>query len=327
MEIATTPVHASRFSGPGAWTADHFTDESQFVYRFTPETLAEIDAIIRQRRERPNNVAHNGPWRLPSFEADAVGLRNELRTGRGFVVLRGLLLDRYSEEEATSVYWALGTLFGKPLPQNARGDLLYSVRDEGHVNAYGAPHLRVQVSKTSGALNFHTDGAPAWMGATPDVLGLFVLGTARSGGASVLVSGQTVHNVILEERSECLARLYEPYYFDRTAERRPGDSAFLHAPIFRFDRSLSARYFRYYIVEGQAQAGHALKDADLEAFDFLEDVMNRPELQAVFDMQLGDIQLASNFFILHSRTSYEDYPELDRKRHLKRMWIGFDSVA
>jgi hypothetical protein len=324
MEIATTPVHASLFSGPGAWSADQFKSSSQFVYHFSPETLAEIDAIIRQHREGPNKLAHNGPWRLPSFEADAGELRNELRTGRGFVVLRGLPLDRYSEEEATSAYWGLGTLFGKPLPQNARGDLLYSVRDEGHVNAYGAPRLRVQVSKTSGALNFHTDGAPAWLGATPDVLGLFALGTARSGGASVLVSGQSVHNVILEERPECLARLYQPYYFDRTAETRPGDSAFLRAPVFRFDRSLSARYFRYYIMEGQAQAGRALKDADLEALDLLEDVMNRPELQAVFEMQLGDIQLVSNFFILHSRTAYEDYPEPDRKRHLKRMWIGFD---
>ena len=324
MEIATTAVHSSLFSGPGAWTADQFKDSSQFVYHFSPETLGEIDTIIRRRREGPENPAHDAPWRLPSFAADAAGLRNEVQTGRGFVVLRGLPLDRYSEEEATSAYWGLGTLFGKPLPQNARQDLLYSVRDEGHVNAYGAPRLRVQVSKTRGALNFHTDGAPAWMGATPDVLGLLALRSARSGGASVLVSGQTLHNVLLEERPDCLARLYQPYYFDRTAETRPGDAALLRAPVFRFDRSLSARYFRYYIIEGQNQAGHPLKDAGLEPLDLLEEAMNRPELQAVFEMQPGDIQLVSNFFILHSRTAYEDHPEPERKRHLKRMWIGFD---
>jgi hypothetical protein len=324
MEIAATPVHTSLFSGPGAWTSDQFQHASEFLYHFRRETLAEIDAVIRQRRERPNDVTRNGPWPLPAFEADAAELRNELRTGRGFVVLRGLKLDSYSEEEATDIYWGLGKLFGSPLPQNARGDLLYSIRDEGHVNDYGAPRLRVQVSKTRGALNFHTDGAPAWMGASPDLLGLFALRTARSGGASVLVSGQTVHNVILRERPDLLAQLYKPYYFDRTAETRPGDPPFLRAPVFRFDGSLSARYFRYYINQGHVQAGAPLQAGELEALDFLEDVMNRPELQAVFEMEPGDIQLVSNFFVLHSRTAYTDHPEPERKRHLKRMWISFN---
>jgi alpha-ketoglutarate-dependent taurine dioxygenase len=324
MEIATTPVHASLFSGPGAWTGDESKHASEFVYHFRSEILAEIDAVVRERREKPNDLTRDGPWTPPSFKADAAELRNELRTGRGFVVLRGLPLDRYSEEEATGIYWELGTLFGSPLPQNARGDLLYSVRDEGHVNDYGAPRLRVQVSKTRGALNFHTDGAPAWMGATPDVLGLFALRTARSGGASVLVSGQAVHNLIFEERPDCLARLYQAYYFDRTAETRPGDPAFLRAPVFRFDGSLAVRYFRYYITQGHAQAGVPLKDADLEALDVLEGVVNRPELQAVFEMEAGDIQFVSNFFVFHSRTAYEDHPEPERKRHLKRMWISFD---
>lgn len=324
MEIAPTPVHASLFSGPGAWTGNKFKHTSESVYHFRPETLAEIDAIVRQHREKPDGLARGGGWPLPSFEADAAGLRNELRTGRGFVVLRGLPLDRYSDEEATSIYWGLGTRFGSPLPQNARGDLLYSVRDEGHVNDYGAPRLRVQVSKTRGALNFHTDGAPAWMGVTPDILGLFALGTARSGGASVLVSAQTAHNVIFEERPDCLARLYQAYYFDRTAETRPGDSAFLCAPVFRFDGSLAVRYFRYYMTQGHALAGLVLKDLDLEALDVLEDVMNRPELQAVFEMEPGDIQLVSNFFVLHSRTAYEDHEEPERQRHLKRMWISFE---
>jgi Taurine catabolism dioxygenase TauD, TfdA family len=324
MEIATTPVHASPFSGPGAWTSDDFKHTSEFVYHFRPETLAEIDAVVRDRRGKPKNLARDERWPLPSFEADAARLRNELQTGRGFVVLRGLPLDRYSEEEVTGIYWGLGTLFGSPLPQNARGDLLYSVRDEGHVNDYGAPRLRVQVSKTRGALNFHTDGAPAWMGVTPDVLGLFALHTARSGGASVLVSGQTVHNLMWQERPDCLARLYQAYSFDRMAESQPGDSPFLHAPIFRFDDSLAVRYFRYYITQGHAQAGLPLKDLDLEALDVLEDVMNRPELQVVFEMEPGDIQLVSNFFVLHSRTAYQDHAEPERKRHLKRMWISFE---
>jgi hypothetical protein len=36
----------------------------------------------------------------------------------------------------------------------------------------------------------------------------------------------------------------------------------------------------------------------------------------------GDIQVLSNHFILHSRTAYEDWPELERRRHLLRLWLA-----
>jgi hypothetical protein len=244
--------------------------------------------------------------------------------GRGLVLLKGLPAGDYSEEEAAGIYWGLGTLLGTPVPQNARGDLLYSVRDEGYVIARDYGTVGVRFSKTSEPLNFHTDAAPAWWGITPNVVGLLALRTARSGGASVLVSGQTVHNVMLRERPDCLQRLYEPYYFDRRAEIQPGEPETLQAPVFSFDGSLSVRYFRHYINEGHALAGTPLQGVDLETLEVLESVMARPELQFAFEMEPGDIQFVNNFFILHSRRAYEDYPDPARKRHLKRIWIDFN---
>jgi hypothetical protein len=38
--------------------------------------------------------------------------------------------------------------------------------------------------------------------------------------------------------------------------------------------------------------------------------------------QRGDLQLVSNTFLLHSRTSYEDYAEPERKRHYLRLWLA-----
>ena len=49
--------------------------------------------------------------------------------------------------------------------------------------------------------------------------------------------------------------------------------------------------------------------------------MARPELQVQFEMQRGDIQFTNNVFVLHSRTAFDDWPEPQRKRHLKRLWI------
>ena len=36
----------------------------------------------------------------------------------------------------------------------------------------------------------------------------------------------------------------------------------------------------------------------------------------------GDIQILNNHAVLHSRTSFEDWPEPERKRNLLRMWIN-----
>ena len=43
---------------------------------------------------------------------NAAALRDELRRGRGFVVVKGLPIERYSEQEACAIYWraaAIGT--------------------------------------------------------------------------------------------------------------------------------------------------------------------------------------------------------------------------
>jgi len=35
-----------------------------------------------------------------------------------------------------------------------------------------------------------------------------------------------------------------------------------------------------------------------------------------------DIQLLHNHTILHARSAYEDWPEVERKRHLLRLWLS-----
>ncbi|MDT4876156.1 hypothetical protein FQZ97_1115760 [compost metagenome] len=45
------------------------------------------------------------------------------------------------------------------------------------------------------------------------------------------------------------------------------------------------------------------------------------------DLAPGDMQFLNNYVVLHSRTSYEDHPELDRKRHLLRLWLFTPGLA
>ncbi len=38
-------------------------------------------------------------------------------------------------------------------------------------------------------------------------------------------------------------------------------------------------------------------------------------------LQPGDIQLLNNHTCLHFRSSFEDYEDVDQKRHLLRLWL------
>ena len=321
--VAPTPVHKAPITGPGAWRRCDFAGPADWSYRLKPETLAELDRAVRRVREKGKNIskltAEDFP--VPSFQRDAATLRREVLDGRGFVVIKGLPVDRYTEEEASMIYWGIGTFFGATLPQNVKGDRLYAVRDEGQniSRDYGA--VGVRFSKTTVGLQFHTDSAPMFQCHTPDIVALFALQTAKSGGSTALVSAQTLHNIILEERPDCLERLYRGYHFDRRAELKPGESPTLFAPIFTFDGCLKIRHFPFYIHKAPEITGIALTAADIEPLEFLDSVCQREGLTVTFDMEPGDMQFVSNTFILHSRTAYEDYPEPERRRHLVRLWL------
>ena len=43
--------------------------------------------------------------------------------------------------------------------------------------------------------------------------------------------------------------------------------------------------------------------------------------RAEFALKPGDMYFINNRWILHNRTSFEDYPEMERRRHLVRLWL------
>ncbi len=259
---------------------------------------------------------------LPFFASTAAGIRKRLLDGSGFVVLRGLQLDDYAEDEVRFLYAGLGTHLGTIIPQNLRGDRLYSVRDEGIRVETSYGQTGVRFSKTNAAFDFHTDSPSRVAGNTPDFIGLLALRTAKAGGESALVNGYALHNILRQERPDVLRRLYQPFWVDRRAELPPGEDPVLPVPVFTFDRRLTVRYLRFYITKGQEWKGEPLTTADVEALDVFEEVMRRPDVPVTVPMERGDLQLISNTFLLHSRTNYEDYAEPERKRHYLRLWLA-----
>ena len=252
----------------------------------------------------------------PSCRAALQPIAHALEEGPGFAVVEGLDPARCDRRGMVAAYWMLGRCLGEPLAQNIAGDLLYDVRDTGRDVAGGA-----RFSVTNAESTFHNDNA--FSPRIPDYVGLLCLHTAKSGGQSQLISACALHNILIAECPEILAALYGDFCFDRRGQHAEGEDPVHRAPIMAWDgRELTMRYLRYYIEVGHERAGMPLSAAQKEALEVVEDLLQRRSLQLAFDLQPGQMLFTNNHWILHNRTAFDDYADLERRRHYMRLWLG-----
>jgi alpha-ketoglutarate-dependent taurine dioxygenase len=255
---------------------------------------------------------------IPIFPwgSDLTELPAALWDGPGCAILRGFPVD---DPGAVELYLQTAARLGRVVPQTVSGTLIYSVRDEGYQLDRDFGQAGVRTSKTTSAFGFHTDSPSRMAGHTPDLLGLLVLQTARSGGESVFVDGRAVYAALGQERPDYLQRLQQPFAVDRRAELPPGEAPFMNVPVFALTPEFRVRYVRLYIEKGAALAGVELTGFERDALDCFEAVCAR--LAVRMELERGDIQFLNNVTHLHGRTAYEDYPEPERKRHYLRIWL------
>src|ERR1051326_2457670 len=161
MVAAVTPMHEAPFAGRAAWQIDDLTNGDPWQYSLPPVALSQLAQATRRIRKTRREISalSKADFHAPSFAAAAEFLRQELESGRGFVLITGLPIDSYSDQEATILYWGIATYLGEPMPQNARDEYLFAVRDEGYnfQRDYGAAGVRI--SRTASAIDFHTDSS------------------------------------------------------------------------------------------------------------------------------------------------------------------------
>ncbi|MGH8457982.1 MAG: TauD/TfdA family dioxygenase [Nevskiales bacterium] len=277
-------------------------------YRFTTGEITELKAAVThaQATGKPMGQLRKQDFPLPTLAARLDEWRHEIRHGRGFVLLRGMPVQDWTEAQSSLAYWCMGHYFGIPGAQNPQGDLLGHVRDQ----RTGAD---VRYYRTNKELAVHTDAA--------DFVGLLCLQKAKTGGLSRIASSVTVFNELLRTKPHLIPRLFRPFYFDTKGEG--GVKAFPIAPCRYADGELRTFWQSDYYREAQGIPGvPPLSAEDQELLDAYDAIANRPEIYLDMDLQPGDIQLISNHTILHARTVFEDYEELDRRRHLLRLWIS-----
>jgi hypothetical protein len=308
--IWTQPI-----TGPKAWRGADLSRDPSWVETLTAEELADVDRAlgIAKATGRPLIELQREDFPLPVARPRLQRVLEEIHAGRGFVVLRGLPVRQYADEDVGLILWGLGRYLGSPLYQNPRGELLGHVYDHGRT--YG--DIDVRGYETNAYLPYHTDGC--------DLVGLLCLRAGLEGGLSSIVSSVTVHNEILAHHPEYLGLLYNGFYYIRREEALSASGVSDRpVPVFGCrDGVVSCRYIRNQINAGAVKRGVPLTAIERAALDHLDETTRRADLRLDMDLRPGDIQLCNNYTVLHSRTGFVDGPEPHQKRHMLRLWLKF----
>ena len=309
--MTPTPLPTAPLTTPAAWLGAELADRDDWVHVLTEGEIGELESALANVRRRGLEVTaiDREAFPLGSLERTIARWADELDDGRGFLLVRGLPVRRWSERDAAAVYWGIGQHLGVPVSQNTDGDRLGHVRDTGA----DAEDPSVRLYRTRAAQPYHTDGS--------DVVGLLCLQTAECGGASSIVSSVSVFNEVAARRPDLVGLMFEPFAFDLYEQQATGEKPYLEMPLASYfaDR-LFTMYIRFYIDQAQRHPDVArLTSHQVELLDLIDEIAASPRFHLDMEFRPGDIQWLSNAVILHGRTEYEDDPR--SPRHLLRLWL------
>ncbi|HET8609005.1 MAG TPA: TauD/TfdA family dioxygenase [Burkholderiales bacterium] len=308
------PMPPGEIRGKAAWYGRELVSRQDWIVRLSHSNLHELAAAVRAFKASGVPLAEISPqhFPLPGMRAELDAILRELLEGRGFVLMRGLPVADMSRDEQAIAYMGLGSYFGTPRSQNAKGHLLGHVKDLG----LDVRNPNVRYYQTTRRLEYHTDSV--------DIVGLLCLNTAKAGGESFIASSTTLYNEIFSRRPDLLPALFEPFPTDRRGEVPEGMLPWFDIPVFHWhDNRLSAIYARQYIRSAQDNFPQArrLTPQQIEALDLLDDLTNNPDIHLSMAFLPGDMQFLHNHQIFHSRNDFENWPEPERQRHLLRLWL------
>lgn len=307
-----TQIHDRPVTGPAAWKSADMKDPAVWTHVLTAAEINDLDRALRGVQKRGLAMAQvtQADFPLPVLGPFLRGLEETIRAGRGFALIRGIPVERYTDEEVFLIKWGIGTHLGEKVSQNVYGDLLGHVYDHGR----DPDSTRTRGYQTSGELRFHVDRA--------DMTSLLCLRQGRAGGRSRVVSSMAVHNEILARHPEYLPPLYEgvPYIHIEEA----GEMRSWKEPVFSVtDGVLSCSIRRNTVQKAIERSGIPMAPLEIAALRCFDEIAEDPAFVLEMDLEPGDIQFVNNYTILHGRTAFVDGPSPGKKRHLVRLWLKF----
>lgn len=301
--IPLTPIDS-----PAAWRGEDMRRTSEWIVPLAPAEIEETCAAVRHAQATGKAMGEmtRADFPLPTLAARVQEWTELVHHGRGFVLIRGVPIGRWSQAESELFFWCLGLHLGLPGAQNPQNDLLGHVRDQ-------RTGEDVRFYRTNKALAVHTD--------TADIVGLLCLQPAKEGGLSRIASSVAVYNELLRRAPQLAPLLFEPFWFDTKGE---GGVRAFPIPPCRYSNGTLRSFWQsdYYRSVERFEHVPRLSVQARELLDTYDAIANSPEFHLDMALQAGDVQLLSNHTVLHARTAFADWPEDERRRHLLRLWLS-----
>jgi hypothetical protein len=299
----------------GAWKGPEIDYRKDGLHVFSDAEVAEIDRALRHlkslgERDLPD-IDREG------FPLDTVGvlmekLRDTLRFGRGFVMLRGIPRERYDADDMARIYFGLGCYLGTPINQSHAGDML------GHVIDVNDVEPKARAYRKGGQQQMHCDSC--------DVVALMCVRAARTGGVSRIASALAVYNEILRTRPDLAQALRDGFYYGRAEQDAlHATSAVSREPVPVLAENASGEVSCYFLggyARNAEKYGYPLTPLQTEAIATFERLAASEQYYLDMSFSEGDIQLLNNRILVHGRTDYADHSEMTRRRHLMRLWLA-----
>lgn len=147
---------------------------------------------------------------LPTLHPVLQQISEEIHTGHGFKVVRGVPVTRYTREENVIIYAGISSHIA---PIRGRQDNQHQGRPADVVLAH--------IKDLSSVIDTTKIGAPAYTTEKQvfhtdigDIIALFALGEAAEGGQSYLSSSWQVYNELASTRPDLIRTLAAPWAFD-----------------------------------------------------------------------------------------------------------------
>jgi hypothetical protein len=304
------------------WRGATFDGAEPWVWPLPAGVVEELEPVVAALAEARTSLAEVGPGRhrLPACQALAERVLDELEDGLGMVVLRGVPVERLTEDEVKYFGWVLLEHVGVPLYQNALGELIGEVRDETPVGTratpvseLGGPRTRSYARSTSG-LPFHTDRC--------DVVTLLCVRQGASGGDTKVVSTTAIYNEMVRTRPDLVAPLVAGIHRSPQGDDvRHGTAAFRFPIMAVIDEKITSQYSAAFLLEAQLMDDTPpWTSAEEEALALHARLAEELCVETV--LAPGDIQLLNSHVTLHARTPYIDPAAAGRHRLLHRLWLA-----
>lgn len=302
--------------GPAAWKGPEIDYRRVGLHNFSADDIAEIDAALAHLNAR-------GPVDFPAIARETFplgklakflnGLGDRLRFGCGFVLLRGLPRERYEADDIARIFYGLGVHIGRPTPQSHRGELLGNVIDVSDILDKPRGYL------AGGKQRMHSDSC--------DVIGLMCLRAAKSGGASRIASTVAIHDELVRTRPDHALALYRGMRYRRMElDGQFGTGMIVSpAPIAVYARrgaEVSSYYHVNYALRAAESGDATLSDLQREALDEMQRLASSEQFYLDMSIGEGDIQFLNNRVTIHGRDDYVDHLEVERRRHMLRLWLS-----